>query len=228
MWWSTRGAPPVVVVTWNRSGARRATMPSSRTKPLRSASCRSGSGRGRDSRGVGVNAVQEFGGVGPTTSILPSVEASKMPTALRTARHSRATAACISSPRGGNSARVSRCRHPRTPRRAQRPNRARCLADRVEQVAARGSGKGAERHRRIRNAERGVADPRDRPCRGFGDHRQRVHVGRLALVGGHAGGGVALHVLDRAEALAVASEVLGSDVVLEIDEGLAAGGVGSA
>ncbi len=33
MWCSTRGAPPVVVVTWKRSGARRPTTPSSMTKP---------------------------------------------------------------------------------------------------------------------------------------------------------------------------------------------------
>ena len=37
----------------------------------------------------------------PTTSILPSVDASKMPQALRMARHSRATAACMSSPARG-------------------------------------------------------------------------------------------------------------------------------
>ena len=37
----------------------------------------------------------------PTTSILPSVEASKMPTPARTALHSRATAACMSSPEPG-------------------------------------------------------------------------------------------------------------------------------
>ncbi len=30
MWASTRGAPPVVVVTWKQSGAIRATTPSSR------------------------------------------------------------------------------------------------------------------------------------------------------------------------------------------------------
>ena len=37
----------------------------------------------------------------PTISILPSVEASKMPTPSRTALHSRATAACRSSPAFG-------------------------------------------------------------------------------------------------------------------------------
>ena len=38
---------------------------------------------------------------GPTTSILPKVEASKMPSEARVARHSRATAACMSSPAFG-------------------------------------------------------------------------------------------------------------------------------
>ena len=58
--------------------------------------------------------------------------------------------------------------------------------------------------------------------------RQRVHVRGLALVGRHAGGGVALDVLDRAEAFARAEpQILGGDVVLEIDEGLAAAEVRS-
>ena len=39
-----------------------------------------------------------FAASGPTTSILPSVEASNNPAALRTVTHSRLTAACISSP----------------------------------------------------------------------------------------------------------------------------------
>ena len=39
-----------------------------------------------------------FAASGPTTSILPSVEASNRPAALRTVTHSRLTAACMSSP----------------------------------------------------------------------------------------------------------------------------------
>ena len=46
-------------------------------------------------------AVQELGRIRPTTSILPRVVASKMPTLARTALHSRATAACMSSPSCG-------------------------------------------------------------------------------------------------------------------------------
>ena len=46
----------------------------------------------------------------------------------------------------------------------------------------------------------------------------------LALVGGHAERGVTLQVLERAEALARRDlDVLVGDVVLQIDEGLAAG-----
>ncbi len=39
-----------------------------------------------------------FAASGPTTSILPSVEASNRPAVLRTVTHSRLTAACMSSP----------------------------------------------------------------------------------------------------------------------------------
>ena len=55
----------------------------------------------------------------------------------------------------------------------------------------------------------------------LGGDGERVHVGGLALIGRHAGRGVALDVLDRAQALAHRElDVLGADVVLEIDEGL--------
>ena len=49
---------------------------------------------------------------------------------------------------------------------------------------------------------------------------ERVHVGGLALVGRHSGRGVALDVLDRAEAFAHRErQILGGNVILEIDEG---------
>ena len=56
-----------------------------------------------------------------------------------------------------------------------------------------------------------------------GGDRERVHVRKLALVGRHAGRGVALDVLDRAHALLDRqAHVLGANVVLEIDERLRA------
>ncbi len=58
----------------------------------------------------------------------------------------------------------------------------------------------------------------------FGHQGEAVDVGGLALVGRHAERGVALEVLDRAEALALGELDIGDgDVVLEIDEGLALG-----
>ena len=61
---------------------------------------------------------------------------------------------------------------------------------------------------------------------GVGRDRQAVDVRRLALVGRHAVRGVALDVLDRAQALADReADVLGGDVVLEVDEGLGGGAV---
>ena len=54
-----------------------------------------------------------------------------------------------------------------------------------------------------------------------GHDRQRVDVAGLALIGAHAGGGEALDVLDRLEAFVHGeAQVLGRDVVLEVDERL--------
>ena len=73
----------------------------------------------------------------------------------------------------------------------------------------------------IGRAERRQADLGHRPVERAGRDREPVHVRRLALVGRHAGGGVALDVLDRAHALAHGElDVLGRHVVLEVDEGL--------
>ena len=63
----------------------------------------------------------------------------------------------------------------------------------------------------------------DGPGGELGHQRQAVDVGGLALVGGHAERGVALEVLDRAEALVPGERhVVVGDVVLQVDEGLAA------
>ena len=160
----------------------------------------------------------------PTTSILPSVEASKIPQAVRTARHSRATAACMSRRRAGSSAPASRARRPRTPRPRLGPavNRRVCAPGRT--AAARRPAKRAEGHRRIGHAEGRQPDLRHRPAERPRDDPEGVHVRGLALVGRHAGGGVALDVLDRAEALAERrGHVLGGDIVLPVDEGLRPG-----
>ena len=101
---------------------------------------------------------------------------------------------------------------------------ARRAPDRVEQLAAVRAGQGAEGDRRVGHAEGGGADRLDRDPALVGDDRQRVDVAGLALVGAHAGGGVALDVLDRLEALAHGqAQILGGDVVLEVDESLGAG-----
>ena len=96
----------------------------------------------------------------------------------------------------------------------------------VEQAAAIVACKGAEGGRRVRRPEGGEANLRRRLLHGIGRDDQAVDVGRLALVGRHAIGGVALDVFDGAEAFAHGqTDILGGDVVLEIDEGLGGGGV---
>ena len=83
------------------------------------------------------------------------------------------------------------------------------------------AGEGAEGRRRVGRAEGGEADLRRLLAERVGGDHQAVDVRHLALVGRHAVGGVALDVLDRAHALADReADVLGGDVVLEVDEGL--------
>jgi hypothetical protein len=83
------------------------------------------------------------------------------------------------------------------------------------------AGQRAERDRRVGHAERRGTDRLDRDAALVGDDRQSVDVAGLALIRAHAGGGVALDVLDRLESLANREpQVLGRHVVLEIDEGL--------
>jgi hypothetical protein len=64
-----------------------------------------------------------------------------------------------------------------------------------------------------------MADLGDRRLADLGHDGERIEVRRLALVGAHAGRGVALEVLDRDIALAGGEvHIRGGDVVLEVDE----------
>ncbi len=86
-----------------------------------------------------------------------------------------------------------------------------------------------KRDRRVVGAERRGAGRRDVVAERAGQDRHAVDVAELALVGAEAHRGVALHVLDRAEAFARGErDVGGRDVVLQVDErlGAAAGGRG--
>ena len=96
------------------------------------------------------------------------------------------------------------------------------LAHRVRQRAAVATRDGAEGDGRERRAERGRADLGDRLADRVRQQGQTDDVGRLALVRRHAVGGVALRVLDRAEAFArCQQDVAFGHVVLVIDEMLA-------
>ena len=96
-------------------------------------------------------------------------------------------------------------------------------ADGIEHFTARGAGECAEADRRVGRPEGGETHLGNRLLELGGGDGKRVHVGKLALVGRHAGGGVALDVLDRAHALLDGqAHILGANVVLEIDEGFRA------
>src|SRR5262249_51471056 len=83
----------------------------------------------------------------------------------------------------------------------------------------RSAGKSAEARRRIRHPEGGVPDLRRTLAQRLGDDAQRIQVRSLALVGRHASGGVALHMLDGAEAFPRGEgDVARGDVILEIDK----------
>ena len=111
----------------------------------------------------------------------------------------------------------------RRPRPARPPIDARAAAASAGNPC-RDDGRPARRcHRRVRRPEDRGADLGDRAAGDLGHDREAGDVRRLALVGRHAERGVALQVLDRAEALVVGErDVLGGHVVLEIDEGLRA------
>ena len=98
------------------------------------------------------------------------------------------------------------------------------LACRVEQTVAAVADDRAECHRRVGQTEGRQPDLRDRLVQHLGGNRQTVDVRGLALVGCHAVGGEALHVLDRVHAFAHRkADILGGHVVLEIDERLDSG-----
>ena len=95
--------------------------------------------------------------------------------------------------------------------------------DRAEIAAAMMAGHRAEAHRHVGRPVGRGADLRNAAARELGEDRKAADVRDLALVGRHAERGVALEVLDRAEALAVGErDVVHRHVVLEIDEGLGA------
>ena len=86
-------------------------------------------------------------------------------------------------------------------------------------------GERAERHRRVRRAERRRADLRNRHAELGGQQREADDVAGLALVGAHAERRVALQMLDRAVAFARRERDVGDGhVVLQIDEALGARG----
>ena len=104
------------------------------------------------------------------------------------------------------------------------PGVRRRTAGRAEVLAAVVAGERADRNRRVGRAEGGGADLGDRAAGQRRHDAERRQVGGLALVGGHAERGVALQVLDGAEALAMGKrDVVGGDVVLQVDEGLGRG-----
>ena len=85
------------------------------------------------------------------------------------------------------------------------------------------AGDGAERDGIVGRTEARRPDFGNTGAAGLGHDGKAVDVGGLALVGGHAEGGVALQVLDRLEALALGqAHVLSRHVVLQVDELLAA------
>ena len=86
-----------------------------------------------------------------------------------------------------------------------------------------GACENSQGYRCVRRTEGGRADRRNRLAAQPGHDGQAVDVGSLALVGSHAQRGVALEVFDRAEILAVCQlQILDHDVVLDVDEALAA------
>ena len=82
----------------------------------------------------------------------------------------------------------------------------------------------ADRDRRVGRAIGGRAYLADRPARELRQQRETVERRGLALVGRHAERRVALGMLCGAEPFAMGErEVFGGDIVLEVDETLAAG-----
>ena len=96
-------------------------------------------------------------------------------------------------------------------------------ADGEEELLCQHARNRAEGEGRVGRAEGGDADLGDRLAGCFREDAEAVEVGRLALVGGHAEGGVALGVLHRLVTLALGEFEIGRrHVVLEVDEVLVA------
>ena len=103
-------------------------------------------------------------------------------------------------------------------------------SDRVEEFAPGLPGEAREGDRGVRHAERRQAHCRHRLAEFVRRMVQGVEVRRLALIGRHAGRGVAFDVLDRAKAFAHRQiEIFEHDIVLKVDEGFRArcGGCGA-
>ncbi len=96
-------------------------------------------------------------------------------------------------------------------------------AHRVEQVAARNAGQAAEGDGREGHAERGQSHLRQGHLKALGHDGHGVEIRGLALIGGHARGGVALDMLDGLKALARRQrQIARGHIVLPIDEGFLA------
>ena len=97
-------------------------------------------------------------------------------------------------------------------------------AHRIEQVAPCHARKTAKCDGRVRHAKGGEPDLGNGLAEALGDNTQRVEIGRLALIGRHPDGGVALDVLDGAKAFTRGErQIIGGDVVLPVHEGLCTG-----
>ena len=100
-------------------------------------------------------------------------------------------------------------------------------ADDIEELTAAVADQRAEGDRRVGRAEGGGADLGNRPVQGIGDDGEGVHIAGFALIGAHAGCGVAFDMFDRAKAFAQGQfEVFAGHIILEIDEGTLARPVG--
>src|SRR6266404_3792645 len=95
--------------------------------------------------------------------------------------------------------------------------------DRLEMEADIAAGEIAERDWRIGRPEGRRSDGGDRLAADIRENGEPIDVARLALIGTHAERGVALQMLDRAEAFARREfDIAYGHVVLDINEALAA------
>src|SRR5258708_34606084 len=95
--------------------------------------------------------------------------------------------------------------------------------DRLEMAADIAAGEIAERDRRIGRPEGCRSDGRDRLAADIRKNGEPIHVARLALISAHPERGVALQMLDRAEAFARRTlDIAYGPGVLELDNALTA------